>query len=72
MRNLNRKDYVVLVVAIAMAMPALCVLNCNPQAWYINLIGGCYALWLVRKLQSSPIGKAFCKRMEKIETKVFA
>ena len=72
MKNLNRKDYIVLLVAIAMGMPIVCVFNCNPETWYVNLFGMVYALWLVRKLSTTKLGKAFCARMERIEEKVFS
>ena len=72
MRNLNRKDYIVIAVVIAMAMPALLALNGNPETWYINIIGIVYAVWLVRKLATTKIGQALTMRLAKIEDKVFS
>ena len=72
MRNLNRKDYIVLAVVIAMAMPVLLAFNGNPSTWYINIIGIVYAVWLVRKLSTSKLGHALTMRLERIEDKLFA
>ena len=71
MKRLNRKDFAVLLVAMAMTMPTLLVFNENMSAWYYNVIGICYALWIVRKLTNTKIGRAFCARMERIEDKIF-
>lgn len=72
MKNLSKKDWAVLAMAFAMAMPALMIFNENMSAWYYNVIGIVYALWIVRKLTNTKIGKAFCARMERIERKVFS
>lgn len=72
MKRLNRKDFAVLLVAMAMTMPVVLVFNGNPETWYINIFGMVYALWLVRKLSTTKLGKAFCARMERIEEKVFS
>ena len=71
MKRLNRKDWAVLAAAMAMTMPVLLVFNENMSAWYYNVIGICYALWIVRKLTNTKIGRAFCARMERIEDKIF-
>ena len=72
MRNLNRKDYAVLVMAIAMAMPVVLAFNGNPSTWYINVVGIVYAVWMVRTLIVSRIGRLFFERLLKIEGKLFA
>lgn len=72
MKRLNRKDWAVLAAAMAMTMPVLLVFNENMSAWYYNVIGICYALWIVRKLTNTKIGRAFCMRLAKIENKIFA
>lgn len=71
MKRLNRKDFAVLLVAMAMTMPALLIFNGNVETWYINVFAMVYLLWLVRKLQTTKIGRAFCARMERIEDKIF-
>ena len=71
MKRLNRKDWAVLVVAMAMTMPVVLVFNCNQETWYINVFAMVYLLWLVRKLQTTKIGRKFCARMERIEDKIF-
>lgn len=71
MKRLNRKDLCVLLVAMAMTMPVLLVVNGNPETWYINVFAMVYLVWIVRKLQSTKIGRAFCARMERIEGKIF-
>ena len=71
MKRLNRKDLCVLLVAMAMTMPVVLVFNGNPETWYLNLLGIAYAAWMVRQLQTTKIGRAFCTRMERIEDKIF-
>ena len=71
MKRLNRKDLCVLLVAMAMTMPVVLVFNCNPETWYINVFSMVYLLWLVRKLQSTKIGRKFTMRLGKIEDKIF-
>lgn len=71
MKRLNRKDFAVLLVAMAMTMPVVLVFNGNPETWYINVFAMVYLLWLVRKLQTTKIGRKFCARMERIEDKIF-
>ena len=72
MKNLTKKDYAVLAIAFAMTMPVVCVFNCNPSTWYINVLGLVYAVLIVRKLQTTAIGRAFTMRLAKIEDKVFS
>lgn len=72
MKRLNRKDWAVLIVAMAMTMPVILVFNGNMDTWYINIFAIAYLLWLVRKLQRTRIGRAFCARLAKIEDKIFA
>lgn len=71
MKRLNRKDFAVLLVAMAMTMPVVLVFNSNVETWYINVCAMVYLLWLVRQLQTTKIGRAFCARMERIEDKIF-
>ena len=71
MKRLNRKDLCVLLVAMAMTMPVVLVFNGNPETWYINVFAMVYLLWLVRKLQSTKIGRKFTMRLGKIEDKIF-
>ncbi len=71
MKRLNRKDFAVLVVAMAMSMPVILVFNGNPETWYINVFAMVYLVWLVRKLQSTKIGRKFTMRLGKIEDKIF-
>ena len=71
MKRLNRKDLCVLLVAMAMTMPVVLVFNENPETWYINVCAMAYLLWLVRKLQSTKIGRKFTMRLGKIEDKIF-
>lgn len=71
MRKLNRKDFAVLLVAMAMTMPVVLVFNGNPETWYINVFAMVYLVWLVRKLQSTKIGRKFTMRLGKIEDKIF-
>ncbi len=71
MKRLNRKDLCVLLVAMAMTMPALMVFNENPDTWYMNLVGLAYAAWMAHSLQYTRIGRMFCERMERIEDKIF-
>ena len=71
MKRLNRKDFAVLLVAMAMAMPVVLVFNGNPETWYINVFAMVYLLWIVRKLQSTKIGRKFTMRLGKIEDKIF-
>ena len=71
MKRLNRKDFAVLVVAMAMTMPVVLVFNGNAETWYINVFAMVYLLWLVRKLQSTKIGRKFTMRLGKIEDKIF-
>lgn len=69
--KLNRKDLCVLLVAMAMTMPVVLVFNGNPETWYINVFAMVYLLWLVRKLQTTKIGRKFTMRLGKIEDKIF-
>ena len=71
MKRLNRKDWAVLAASMAMTMPALLIFNGNVETWYLNLLGIAYAVWMVRQLQTTKIGRAFCTRMERIEDKIF-
>lgn len=71
MKRLNRKDFAVLLVAMAMTMPVVLVFNGNPETWYINVFAMVYLVWLVRKLQSTKIGRKFTMRLGKIEDKIF-
>ena len=71
MKRLNRKDFAVILVAMAIGMPVVLVFNGNPETWYLNLLGIAYAAWMVRQLQTTKIGRAFCARMERIEDKIF-
>lgn len=71
MKRLNRKDFAVLLVAMAMTMPVVLVFNENPETWYINVFAMVYLLWLVRKLQTTKIGRKFTMRLGKIEDKIF-
>lgn len=70
--KLNRKDLCVLLVAMAMTMPALFIFNGNIETWYINVFAMVYLVWIVRKLQSTKIGRKFTMRLGKIEDKIFA
>lgn len=71
MKRLNRKDFAVLLVAMAMTMPALLIFNGNVETWYLNLLGIAYAAWMVRQLQTTKIGRKFTMRLGKIEDKIF-
>ena len=71
MKRLNRKDLCVLLVAMAMTMPVVLVFNENPETWYINVFAMVYLVWLVRKLQTTKIGRKFTMRLGKIEDKIF-
>lgn len=71
MRKLNRKDFAVLIVAFAMALPMVLVFNENSETWYLNIMGIAYIAYLVYKLQNTDIGRKFTMRMEKIERKIF-
>lgn len=71
MKNLTKKDFAVLLVAMAMTMPVVLVFNGNVETWYINVFAMVYLLWLVRKLQSTKIGRKFTMRLGKIEDKIF-
>ena len=71
MKRLNRKDFAVLLVAMAMTMPVVLVFNGNPETWYLNLLGIAYAAWMVRQLQTTKIGRKFTMRLGKIEDKIF-
>ena len=54
-----------------MSMPVILVFNGNPETWYINVFAMVYLVWLVRKLQSTKIGRKFTMRLGKIEDKIF-
>lgn len=71
MKNLTKKDFAVLLVAMAMTMPVVLVFNGNVETWYINVCAMVYLLWLVRKLQTTKIGRKFTMRLGKIEDKIF-
>lgn len=71
MKNLTKKDFAVLLVAMAMTMPVVLVFNGNVETWYINVFAMVYLLWLVRKLQTTKIGRKFTMRLGKIEDKIF-